>query len=335
MSTTAQKIPKLIDIGSNLGDPVFRGNYHGKQSHPDDFPSILSRSRHAGVGIQLLTGDCISGSSSVLSLANEHEGLFSTVGCHPCRANEMVDYAHGGIEGYIEKLEELIVKGKEGGKVRAVGECGLDYDRLFLSSKEAQLKAFPPQLSLATKHSLPLFLHSRNCHLDFIRLLRSHPSPSPIRGVVHSFTGTLPEALDLISLSPEIYIGLNGCSLKTSENLSVVKELPLERLMIESDCPWCEIRPSHASYPFLSDLLEELKEVYQVRMVKKEKFVEGCGVKGRNEPISTGLVAWVVSKLKGVGVEEVAETTTRNAQRLFGFKEEDGVWEGSVQKVEE
>jgi len=90
-------------------------------------------------------------------------------------------------------------------------------------------RSFPPQLALATKHDLPLFLHSRNCHADFISILRSHPSP--IRVVVHSFAGTLEEALELIDLG--LLIGINGCSLKTAESLSVFKQLPLESLMMK------------------------------------------------------------------------------------------------------
>ncbi|GAA5878501.1 hypothetical protein JCM16303_002102 [Sporobolomyces ruberrimus] len=324
MTTTpiTQNVPKLIDIGSNLGDPVFRGQYHGKQSHPDDFEAILGRARQAGVGIQLLTGDCIDGSREVLKLASQYDGLFATVGCHPCRANEMEKY-EGGVEAYIETLDKIIEenKGKKG-KALAVGECGLDYDRLFLSNKESQLKTFPPQLTLATKHDLPLFLHSRNCHDDFISILRAHPSP--VRGVVHSFTGTLPEALELVEMG--LYIGINGCSLKTEENLAVVKGIPLASIMVESDCPWCEIRPSHASSKFLVDLPAEVRDVYVTKMVKKEKFIEGKGVKGRNEPAGTGQVAWVVSRLKETSLEEVAKVSTENAMKLFGLSAEDGVW---------
>ena len=71
---------------------------------------------------------------------------------------------------------------------------------------------------------------------------------------------------------------------------------------------------------------EELREIYTVPMVKKEKFAEGKGVKGRNEPLATGQVAWVVSQLKGTSLEEVAKITTENSMRLFGLSEVDGVW---------
>ncbi|GAA5825374.1 hypothetical protein JCM5353_003607, partial [Sporobolomyces roseus] len=105
----------------------------------------------------------------------------------------------GGIEGYIRELDQMIEENKAGkngkkGKALAVGECGLDYDRLFLAPKEAQLEIFSPQLTLATKHDLPLFLHPRNCHGDFIALLRA--CPSPLRGVFHSVIASLEEALE-------------------------------------------------------------------------------------------------------------------------------------------
>ncbi|GAA5999054.1 3'-5'-exodeoxyribonuclease [Rhodotorula paludigena] len=334
-STASSGLPRLVDIGSNLGDPVFRGNYHGKQAHSDDFDDILKRAQRAGVGMQLLTGDCLEGSKEVLELAQKHRGLFATIGCHPCRATEP-DAHPGGFDAYFEALDELIAAHK-GSKSRAlaVGECGLDYDRLHLAPKEAQLRGFPPQLELASKHNLPLFLHSRACHPDFVALLKAHGKP--LRGVVHSHSGTAEEALELISMG--FYIGLNGCSLKTAENLEGVKRLPLDRLLIESDCPWCEIRPSHASHALLADLSadpanQHLKERYLPVQVKKEKWAQGKAVKGRNEPCGTGQVAWVVAKLKGVSIDEVARVTTSNFLELFKGEVEmdDGVWEDGLEQ---
>ena len=140
----------------------------------------------------------------------------------------------------------------------------------------------------------------------------------------------------------------SGCSLKTEANLDCVRQLPLDKMMIESDCPWCEaspasptlafgarifqpilmilcpqIRPSHASHPLLSTLAtsethSHLHPLYCPPSTKKEKFAVGKAVRGRNEPCSTGQVAWVISRLKEVTVETVAEVTTRNAVHLFG-----------------
>ena len=97
--------------------------------------------------------------------------------------------------------------------------------------------------------------------------------------------------------------------------------------MVESDCPWCEIRPSHASHALLKTLstsqnehYAQLASLYVPEQKKKEKFEEGKGVKGRNEPCSTGAVAWVVAQLHGVSLEEVAKQTYQNTCDLFGMQ---------------
>lgn len=94
--------------------------------------------------------------------------------------------------------------------------------------------------------------------------------------------------------------------------------------MIESDCPWCEIRPSHASFPLLASLAtspthSHLKPLYMPPAVKKEKWKVDCAVKGRNEPTATGQVAWIIAQLKGVELEVVTEQAWRNSVSLFGL----------------
>lgn len=122
---------------------------------------------------------------------------------------------------------------------------------------------------------------------------------------MHSFTGTKEEMLRLVDLG--LNIGVNGCSLKTEENLEVVRHIPLDRIQIETDGPWCEIRPSHASAKYLSDAPSLPKAV------KKEKWQKGCMVKGRNEPVAIAHVAHVIAKIKGVSVEEVCEAYVLNS----------------------
>lgn len=122
---------------------------------------------------------------------------------------------------------------------------------------------------------------------------------------MHSFTGSLEEMKKLVELG--LHIGINGCSLKTEENLQVVKEIPKDRLMLETgirsiwsvyyvcydqfvmlDAPWCDIRPTHASFKHLANLSESEKAFYAPPSRKKEKFEMGCMVKGRCEPCSIG-----------------------------------------------
>ena len=138
----------------------------------------------------------------------------------------------------------------------AFGEFGLDYDRLHYCSKEVQLHSFAAQLTLAASLTpqLPLFLHSRAAHADFVRLLKAAFGPRLERlargGVVHSFTGTVAEMRELTE-DLGLYIGVNGCSFKTAENCEVVAAIGLGRLMLETDGPWCEVRPSHEGWKYL------------------------------------------------------------------------------------
>ena len=120
------------------------------------------------------------------------------------------------------------------------------------------------------------------------------------RGLVHSFTGTLDELRRVLDMGFDV--GVNGCSLKTEENVDVVREVPLGRLQIETDGPWCEMRPSHASAKFLEGAPPLPKAV------KKERWTKECMVKGRNEPCAIARVAWAVAKIKDVKVEEVCES---------------------------
>lgn len=186
-----------------------------------------------------------------------------------------------------------------------------DYDRLKFSDKDTQLRHLPRLLELSKRFKLPMFLHDRHpeAHADFVRLLREAGFDSTWPGgVAHSFTGTVEEMEQLLDLG--LYIGINGCSMKTAANLDVVKAIPLDRLMLETDAPWCSITTTHASHKFLPKQLP-------VEKVKPEKFEAGKGVKGRQEPSDIVAVAHVVAGVKGLTVEEVAKAAYDNSMRLF------------------
>ena len=110
-------------------------------------------------------------------------------------------------------------------------------------------------------------------------------------------------------------VGVNGCSMKTAENLDVIRALPLGHLQIETDGPWCEMRPSHVSAQHLS------AAPALPRAVKKEKWLKGAMVKGRNEPVGIAQVAYAVASVKGVAVEEVCAAAWRNSLAMFGLGE--------------
>ena len=276
-----------IDIGANLLDGMFQGVYHGKAKHAPDLDRVLSRARSAGLEAVMVTAGNLDESAKALDLARrlnsgggddaKSDGgkldksseskrsserdrprfLFSTVGVHPTRCLEL----EKGGDAYLRRLLDLALEGKKSGEVVAIGECGLDYDRLKFCPKDVQLVQFEKQFELAEATGLPMFLHSRNAAADFSRLVRRNRNRFST-GVVHSFTGAWDEAEELIDMG--LYIGINGCSLKTQENLDVVAKIPLDRLMVETDAPWCGIRRTHAGY-------EHVKTTWE--SVKKEKHV--------------------------------------------------------------
>lgn len=236
------------------------------------------------------------------------------MGVHPCSATAFEQHPAGPAD-LLHQLRALATSASAEGLCVAFGEFGLDYDRLHLAPKDVQLRYFDLQLDLAVELGLPLFLHSRAAAADFERLLRPRLARLPRSGLVHSFTGSLEEMRSLVALGLDI--GVNGCSLKTEENLAVVREIPLAHMQIETDGPWCEIRPSHAAS---KHLLADAPPM--PKALKKEKFVRGSMVKGRNESCTIPLVALVVASVKGVPVEEVCEAAWRNSIRMFGLGEE-------------
>ncbi|KAG4306248.1 hypothetical protein PORY_000236 [Pneumocystis oryctolagi] len=305
-----KNMQKYFDIGFNATDPVFHGIYYAKKVHPTDFNEILRRAEEVGCQQMMVTGGCLKDSQQALELVHQYPNMTCTVGCHPTRVTEFEKYPEGP-DKYLEEIQKLALFGKSIGKVASFGEIGLDYDRLGYASKELQTIYFEKQLSIASAIDLPLFLHSRGAAEDFIRILAPFLSQLPRKGCVHSFTGTLEEMRQYISLG--LSISVNGCSMKTLENLKVVKEIPLEYLMLETgDAPWCGISTAHASYPYIKDT------PYIFPSHRKEKFVFGEMVKGRNEPCTIIQVASVVSQLKGLSIETVSEAAYINSTKMFG-----------------
>ncbi|KAF2759821.1 deoxyribonuclease tatD [Pseudovirgaria hyperparasitica] len=307
------KLLQYVDIGINLSDPVFRGQYHGKQAHEDDFLDILQRAQDVGCTKMMVTGSDLKESERAIEIAKQHPGLcYATVGVHPCSAKQFDDYKDGP-DALLSALSSLAKSAQASGHAVAFGEIGLDYDRLFLTPKDQQLKYFEKQLDLAVELQLPLFLHSRAASEDFERLLAPVLERLPKKGLVHSFTGTMEEMRRMVDLGLDV--GVNGCSMKTEENIAVVKEIPLERLQIETDGPWCEMRPSHASAQYTKNAPP------LVKAVKKEKWAKGCMVKGRNEPATLPHVAYAIANIKGIPVEDVCEYSWRNSIKMFGLGE--------------
>eukprot|EP00127_Corallochytrium_limacisporum_P004477 Clim_evm4s165 gene=Clim_evmTU4s165 len=340
-----------------MTDAMFAGRYHGKKAHEDDLIDVLDRAAHNGVNNIFVTAGCHQDIEDVSALIDRVRKrstadpstvpmpkLQMTIGCHPTRTSEMSKIA-GSVDEYIDQLRAYHQKHEV--DIVAYGEFGLDYDRLHFSDRDTQLRGFRAQLGLAADLGLPLFLHDRNTGGDFGRELRNSPDGAlKAGGVVHSFTGPLAEAQEYLDLG--LHIGINGCSLKTEENIAVIRELPLDRIMLETDAPWCEIKRTHASHAHLQTKgqyrmagfahsipakgtmsTDNGKGQQQVTTKKtqtntdpwapvdKKKWQRGRRVKGRCEPCQIVEVCEVVAAVHGMTREEVAEVAFQNTRSVF------------------
>nr|CAH8851661.1 unnamed protein product [Trichobilharzia regenti] len=298
---------RLVDIGANLTDKVFTGIYRGVVHHQNDYQNVLSRARKCGVEKIIITGGSLTDSLEAISLCQNEANLFCTVGCHPTRCLEFNENPND----YLTKLKSLILTTTKK-KVVAVGECGLDYDRVEFCPIDIQKKYFDIQLQLASDVQLPMFLHCRAAHEDFLEMLKSakekYFKDVSLRGVVHSFDGTGEMVKHFTDMG--LYIGINGCSLKNQDNLEVVRKIPLNRLLLETDAPWCDIRRTHAGYSFV-----KTHPTYR----KHTSWDEDCMIKGRNEPANLVQVLEVVAGIREISEEELAEATYQNAVDLFSL----------------
>ena len=322
-----------IDVGANLTDGMFRGEYHGKTYHDPDLDVVLRRGWDAGVEKVMVTAGTLSEAREALELAERFDHpsgetsgaddepstsmrrLFTTVGVHPTRCGEFE--ASGDADAYLESLTAIAREHscrKAGGRVVAVGECGLDYDRIQFCDPETQRIWFEKQFEITRATGLPMFLHMRAAAEDFTAIVRRNLDGFN-GGCVHSFTGTREEARALLDLHPDIYVGINGCSLRTEESLEVVKKLPNDRIMIETDAPWCGIKPSHPGH-------SSIQTKWPAKDKKKRGGIDtGETVKDRSEPCHIAQVLEVLAAVKGEDADELAEIYRRNTLKLF-FPEE-------------
>ena len=274
--------------------------------------------------------------------------LYSTVGVHPTRSKEwegnekhQASYFDRLLRSILDGLGMTAVPGASSASsfaaatasvaprprqvVVSIGECGLDYDRLHFSDRETQLRHFAKHFTLVERVvemtqsrpggsvHLPLFLHDRNTRGDFLQILRDNRSRFR-DGVVHSFTGSIEDLQALLAL--DLHIGINGCSLKTEANLAVLDHIPLNRLMLETDAPWCDIRATHASASLVGTRFGE-GDLLQARSPDKWSASLKGGVKGRNEPGNMVQVLEVVAARLGMDPVELAAVVWRNTQRVF------------------
>jgi TatD DNase family protein len=257
----------LIDIGANLTHDSF----------DDDRAEMMLRASAAGVTRMIITGSSDQGSRDAVALAETEPGrLYATAGVHPHHAADF-DAASAAM------ITDLA--GKDA--VVAVGECGLDYFRNF-SPREDQLQAFGSQLDIAAATGLPVFLHQRDAHDDFVEVLEPM-LPRLSRAVAHCFTGEGESLREYLEMG--LWIGITGwiCDERRGAHLhDIVSIIPDDRLLIETDAPYL--------------LPRTLQPKPKTR---------------RNEPAFLPEILRVVADARGQSEEHVAAITTANAIRFF------------------
>ncbi|XHG07659.1 hypothetical protein AWENTII_010794 [Aspergillus wentii] len=261
----------------------------------------------------MLTTMTLAGAEANLQVVREFPSMCRmTLGVHPYHAAEI--YADNDGASYLEAIQKMAkaLLAEQPSPLVAFGEIGLDYEYLDRADKETQQRAFKDQLDLAVELQLPLFLHVRESCEDFIAIVTPYLSKLP-RGLVHSFAGSKEEMQQLVDLG--FHISVNGVSFRTDEQLDMVRHIPLNKLQLETDAPWCEVLHND---PKIAPYLSTARPLPPSR--KHNKFIAGQMVKTRNESCLIERVALVVAGLKGVTVEEIAQAAWDNSVQMFGLE---------------
>lgn len=249
----------MIDTHAHLQDQVF-------QSDQDE---VIKRAFTSGIQQIIIVGYDYISSQGAVSVALKQEQLFAAIGIHPHDATS-----------WQENTSTLLADLSQQKKVVAIGEVGLDYYR-NLSPRDVQKQVFREQLTLAVKRSLPVIIHSREAGEEVLEVIKDFPG---LTGVVHCFSGTLLLARKLVELG--WYLGITGAVTfpKATDLQTIVRDIPLERLLLETDAPYLAPQ-SHRGQ--------------------------------RNEPSYLGEVTATIATLKNIEAAVVAEQTTANARKLF------------------
>ncbi|MCZ7602162.1 MAG: YchF/TatD family DNA exonuclease [Melioribacteraceae bacterium] len=239
----------------------------------DELDQVIERARNAGVGAILVPGTDIPTSMQAIKLADQYENIFVGVGVHPHETKEWTD-----------ELLVQIEKISKHPKVVAIGEIGLDYYYDF-SPREIQLKAFRSQIELAIKLDLPIIVHNRESNDDLMKIIREYADTS-LRAQFHCFAGSADDAKELIGMNHFISFPGNVTFKKADDIRNILKSIPPEHLLLETDAPFMTPVPYRGK---------------------------------RNEPSNIPLIAETISEVHNISSDELAKITSYNAYKLFGI----------------
>ena len=250
----------LFDTHAHMDDRAF----------DEDREALLSRLPEEGIGLLMNPGCSLDSSRAACALARKYDYIYAAVGSHPDAAAEVCP----------EVLEQYRVLIRENPKVRAIGEIGLDYHYEDIP-REIQKEAFRAQMALAAELNLPVIVHEREAHGDGMAIVREFPT---VTGVFHCYSGSLEMARELISLG--WYIGFTGVlTFKNARKaLEVAAALPLERIVLETDCPYMSPEPFRGK---------------------------------RNDPGKLYRMAQALAALRGLSEDAVQRVTLENGRRLY------------------
>ncbi len=251
----------LFDTHVHLNDDQFN----------DDLEEVIERARLNGVGRVVVVGFDEKTIKRAIELIDMYDFMYAAIGWHPVDAIDLTD-------DHLDWIQELTAHPK----VVAIGEIGLDY-HWDKSPKDVQQAVFRRQIQLAKKLDLPIIIHNREATEDVVKILEEEGAEE-VGGIMHCFSGSPETAKRCLDMN--FYISLGGpVSCKNAvKPKEVATEVPLDRLLIETDCPYL------APHPFRGK---------------------------RNEPSYVKLVAEQIAALKEISLDEVAKATTENANRLF------------------
>lgn len=247
--------------------------HYDDEAFDEDRYQLLEELPKQGVCGVITAGADLKSSSSAVELAEKYPYVYAAVGVHPENIAENFD------ADYLDKLEKLVNSSE---KVVAVGEIGLDY-HLCDDNKQIQKEVFLNQIELANKYNLPILVHDREAHSDTMEILK-HTKP---KGIVHCFSGSVEMAKEVVKLG--MHLGIGGVvTFKNAKTIvDVVREMPLEVMVLETDAPYM------APVPF------------------RGKRCDSSMIKYTAEKIA---------EIKGISASKVTEVTKSNALKLFGIK---------------
>ncbi|MDS9473304.1 TatD family hydrolase [Sporosarcina pasteurii] len=243
--------------------------------YEEDVEEVIERALEAGVSKMVVIRFDRKTIRKAMELTERYPFIYAVVGWHPVDAVDCT-------EEDLEWIESLAAHPK----VVGIGEMGLDYywDK---SPKEVQQKLFRRQIQLAKKVNLPIVIHNRDATADVVRILKEEEAEQ-VGGIMHCFSGSVEIAKECITMNFLISLGGPVTFKNAKGPKQVAKEIPLNKLLIETDAPYLTPHPHRGK---------------------------------RNEPVYVTLVAEEIAKLKEVSIEEVASITTENALKLFKIDE--------------